>query len=501
MKKLATMMAAIMLLSGTVAWAANEADLQAQVKALQSRVAQLESQQTEQRTNERIAELARKMVAEMAASRPLTAANTGLTAGYDKRFFIKSADDQFKLEFDARFQFRHSYWLADKHDKIVTKEGLTSTDIDNINFGLGPDDQYTYDGVDSSANAFELERARLILRGQLLNNLKFKIQLDGDDDDADAVDVLDYWVAYSFMPELGIRVGRDKAAFGKQENTSSGRLMLVDRSLANEVFNISRATGIEVFGDLPAGDTKLNYRVGLYNDFRDQGSTPFENDNNPAIASRLVLPLLGATTADFENESDYMNHENAVMQLGTSFAYDNSTQEDHFAGGDSENYDVLVPGGDGMTNIVKLGGEATMFGADVAMKYQGLSVILEGFYQHTNVDTNILEFAHDFGSARDTYGIEGHEFDNYGWIAQSGYFIVPKTFELVSRISDVCVDNSNDSYEYAGGWNWYLAGQDLKISMDVTYIDDLPLESSSANLHGIQNNSLFLIRTQLQMQF
>ena len=502
MKKLATMMAATLLLGGTVAWAASEADLQSQVKALQERVVQLEAQQTDQRTNERTAELVRKMVADLAKERPLTAANTGLTAGYDKRFFIKSADDQFKLEFDARLQFRHSYWLTDKHKKIVTKEGLSSTDIDNINFGLGPDDQHSYDGVDSSASVFELERARLVLQGQLLNNLKFKIQLDGDSDSADYVEMLDYWVKYSLMPELGVRLGRDKAAFGKQENTSSGRLMLVDRSLANEVFNIGRSTGIELYGDLPAGDTNLSYRVGLYNDFQDQGSEPFENDNNPAIASRLELPLLGATTADFQNESDLMNHENAVMQLGASFAYANSTTEDHFSGGSSENYEVLAPGGDCRTNIVELGGEATMFGVDAAMKYQGLSVILEGFYQHANLDTKEgVAFEHDFGSARDNYGLKARQLDNYGWIVQSGYFIVPKSFELVSRVSGVCVDGSNDSFEYAGGWNWYLSGQDLKISMDITYIDDLPLVSSSANFDGVQNNGLLLIRSQLQMQF
>ena len=39
MKKLATMMAATLLLGATVAWAASEADLQSQVKALQDRVA------------------------------------------------------------------------------------------------------------------------------------------------------------------------------------------------------------------------------------------------------------------------------------------------------------------------------------------------------------------------------------------------------------------------------------------------------------------------------
>jgi len=490
MKKLATIMAATLLLGATVAWAASEADLQTQVKALQERVVQLEAQQTEQRTDERTAELVRKMVADLAKAQQHTAANTGLTAGFDKRFFIKSADDQFLLEFDTRLQFRHSYLLTDEHHKDLTKEGIRTTD-----------------GVDSSANGFELERAKVFLRGHVLKDLEYRIQLESDDDEEDDTMLQEYELAYRLMPELGVKVGRYKSAFGRQENTSSGRLMLIDRSLANEVFNISRGTGVELFGALPCADSKLYYRAGIFNGFDDEGSASIaDNDNNPAVAARLELPFLGATPADFKNESDLMFHENPVMQLGMSFAYANATSEDHFSGGMDDNYEVLAKGGDGRTNIVEAGGEVTLFGADVALKSQGLSVLLEGFYQHADLDSQEIGYEDDFASSFITSrlnlnGLDGYEMDNWGWLAQAGYFIVPKTFELVSRVSGVCVDSSNDSYEYAGGWNWYLAGQDLKLSMDVSYIDDLPLESSTPNFHGVQNNSLFLIRSQLQFQF
>jgi len=488
MKKLATMMAATLLLSTTVTWAANEADLQAQVEALQSRVTQLEAQQSEQRINERTAELVRKMVADLAQNTRHTAADTGLTAGYDKRFFIKSADDQFLLEFDTLMQFRHSYLLTDEHKKELTREGLPAVD-----------------GVDSSANAMELERARVILKGHLLKDLNYEIEIDLDDDDEDFGELLQYEVSYSFMPEMGMKVGRYKGAFGKQENVSSKRQMLVDRSLANEVFNIGRTTGVELFGALPVADTNLHYRAGMYNGFRDQGNSPLsENDNNPVAAARLVLPMLGATPADFQNESDFMNHENPVMQFGTSFAYANAHSdpaEGHFAGGSDDSYTVLVKSGDGRSNVVNPGGEITMFGADVAMKCQGFSAILEGFYQHADLDASELAYSEDFGVVRKAFGIDGLEQDNFGWVAQAGYFLVPKTFEIVSRVSGVCVDQANDMYEYAGGWNWYLAGQDLKLSMDVTYIDDLPIMESSPNFVGVQNNSLFMVRTQLQLQF
>jgi len=494
MKKLTTMIAAVLLLSGSVARAAGEAELQAQVKALQARVTQLEAQQSEQQINERTAELVRKMVSNMAETQRHTAANTGLTAGYDKRFFIKSPDDQFLLEFDTRFQFRHSYLLSDEHNKKLNKAGLRPVD--------------PADRVDSSANGFELERAKVFLQGHVLKDLKYRIQFESDDDDGDDTFLQEYELAYSFMPELGVRVGRYKAAFGRQENTSSGRQMLIDRSLANEVYNISRGTGVELFGVLPCADTSLHYRVGVYNGFDDEGNGGISgNDNNPAVAARLVLPLLGATTADFKNESDLMFHENPVMQLGTSFAYANATNEDHFSGGLDDSYEVLAKSTDGRTDIVEAGGEVTMFGADVAVKCQGFSAMLEGFYQHADLDSGEVMFENDFGTSRNDFDLagdallHGYESDNYGWLAQAGYFLVPKTFELVSRVSGVCVDGSNDSYEYAGGWNWYLAGQDLKLSMDVTYIDELPLVSSSPNFDGVQNNSLFLIRTQLQFRF
>jgi len=329
-----------------------------------------------------------------------------------------------------------------------------------------------------------------------------------DDDAQNTVALEDYLLTWRFMPELGINVGRHKAAFGKQENTVESRQMLIDRSLANEVFNIRRGTGLELFGVLPVADSKLYHRVGIYNGFDDAQRSPFlENDNNPAVAARLELPLRGATPDDFTNESDLSFLENPVLQFACSLAYANARNEEHFGGGEDDNYEVLVKGMDAKSDIVEPGGKIALFGADVAYKYQGLSVIGEGFYQHADLDRGDLGFEDDFGATRNVFDpagrvlIDGYEVDNFGWYVQTGYFLVPKVFEIAGRISGVHVDNTNDMYEYAGGWNWYLSGQELKLSMDITYIDDLPLAVSGPNFAGVQNNSLFLLRSQLQFMF
>lgn len=471
--------------------AATDSDTAAQLQALQEKVAALEAQLNQQSSyQDRQAELMKELMAkDPGTEKYRLGADTGLTAGYDKRFYIKSADDQFKLEFDTRLQFRYYYAQTDDGGNNVMADGTRPTP---------PSDN----GVDSSAHGFELERARIYLRGHVLNDWNFKIALAGGDDSGDAY-LYTYELSHNFMDELGIHLGRFKGPFGKQETTSSGALMMIDRSLANEVFNIDRVTGVELYGTIDMGDAKPGYRIMAFNGLQNNNENPFvDNDNSVGVAARLAVPLMGATQKDFANESDLAFHDNPVMQIGTSFAYGNDRDEDNFAGGESDTYEFLGKGIDGRTDIYELGGEMTMFGADVAFKYQGLSLIAEGFIQCIDGDLGEIAGESDFASPNRSSGmIDGAELDNYGWYTQAGYFVVPETFELVSRVSGVCVDSANDCYEYAGGWNYYISGQDLKLSMDVTYIDDLPLSSSSPNFHGIQNNSLFLFRTQLQFQF
>ena len=494
MKKLVTLMMVgtlVLLWTGSSALDAADGNTETQLQALQTRVAQLEAQLNKQGSN---AELLKGMVAQMDSAPANMAADSALTAGYDKRFFIKSADDQFKLEFDTRLQFRHTYGMSDDGSNDMMQDGTRPP------IGTG--------GVDASASAFELERVRLYLRGHVLKDIKYNICFESDDDSGSGDYLYIYEVSYNFMPEMGVKLGRYKGPFGKQEPTSSGRQMLVDRSLANEVFNIDRTTGVELFGTLDMGDIKPNYRIMVFNGLQNNNDAPFSgNDNSPGIAARLAVPMMGATAKDFANESDLTGHESLVSQVGFSIAYSNDRNEDHFAGGESDGYEFLAKNPDGRSDVYELGGETTLLGVDFAMKSGGLSVILEGFYQHVDADSGEVWYENDFGTGRSVADpitgaiIDGCELDNYGWYAQAGYFVMPEKFELVSRVSGVHVDSTNDMYEYAAGWNYYISGQDLKLSMDLSYIDDLPITSGSANFGGVQNNSLFLVRTQLQFQF
>ena len=487
MKKLITFSLVVLLMTASSTWANDDVTTQQEIQALKARLAELEAKQNDQAVQQRNAELLQNMIAQMKTDSPNLSQGTGMTAGYSSGFFIKTVDDQLLLKINGMLQFRHSYLQTDDGSSVLDPEG----------FNVG-----NPDGVDPSANGFELTRPRLKFSGHIPGDVKYMVQMEFSDDNHNGGKLLDYMVYYSFTPELGIKVGQFKVPFSRENNVSDSKLMLADNGYVNYVYSAGRSTGVELFGAFDCGDTKMHYRAGVFNGFRDIGSRPLhDNDNNPAVAARVIVPLLGAEPSDFANESDLEDHENPALQLGAGFAYTNTRTEDHIAGGTDDNYIILAKSGDGLSNGIELGGEVTMFTADVAYKHRGLSLILDGYYQDADLDSKEWDFANEFGSSRDFFGIDGERIQNWGWNFQAGYFLTPKEFELVARIGGVCVDNTNDTLEFAGGWNWYISGQNVRIAMDVTYIDDLQATSSTANLHGIQNNALFLIRTQLQFTF
>ena len=483
MRKMMIALGLALLLSGSAVMAASESDMQAQIDSLQAQLNELKAQQAKSDTDQRTAEL----LNELAANPNQQAQNTGITAGYDQRFFIRSADDSFSLNFDTLGQIRYSYARSDDGNDDLLQDGTRE------------DPFVPTRGIDPDNSAFELERARVTLIGHVLKDLEYLITLEGDSDRGESGDfVYEYWVRYPFMKELGVGAGKVKMPFGKQNPNSSSGLMLVDRSLADTVFNIDRSTGAEIYGTLDFGDVAQPfYRLGVYNGFRNNERVPFEeNDNSPALAARLAVPLGGATVNQFQNESDIENHENMVAMIGGSAAYTDDTVENNAAGGDGRSYTFLAK--DLTTDRTRpflMGGKAFLLGADASLKYAGLSVTGEGFAQFINTDAQDLD-------PTDAAVLNGRNFDNYGWYVQAGYFIVPKTFELAGRVGGVVVDDSQDAYEYAGGWNWYLSkSQDLKLSMDLTYIDHLPMQSTTTNYYGVQGESLWLLRSQLQFMF
>ena len=458
MKKIIIMLAAV-LFTAAVASAASTGNLEAKVDSLEKELSALKSQM-----EDRNAELMSEIIEQKNMSQ---SADSGLTAGYDKSFYIKSADDEFRLDIKSRFQLRHTFATV-SHGEL-DKGDNTTTDSSRL----------------------ELERMRLVFSGYAMKNLQYFFQLDMDDDSSHNVYLYSGWLAYKFAKEFGVRAGSNDNFFGKQRPSSSGKFMAVDRGLVAYTFDMGRMTGIEGYGDLGI----LNYRIGFFEGINDGNEgTAGNSDNTPVFVARVALPLMGSSVKDFSNESDLAYHDSPVLMLGGSFAYAKEMDEESYNGGIDNNFAILAPvNGGGYSRLGGFQGDVSMFGADVSYKYKGFSTTVEGFLQNA-------EPTGDFIASN---GIAGESINNMGWYGQVGQFIMPEKFEIFGRIGGLDIDNSGDLYEYTGGFNYYINGQNLKLTMDMTYVEELPANSvsSGGNYQGVAGESLMMLRSQVQFQF
>jgi hypothetical protein len=77
----------------------------------------------------------------------------------------------------------------------------------------------------------------------------------------------------------------------------------------------------------------------------------------------------------------------------------------------------------------------------------------------------------------------------YGFYVQTGYFLVPRKLEIAGRWSRVWGDRfpghpRGSTDEIAGAVNYFLSGQNLKLSFDVTRLNGAPLLSEDVSFRG-----------------
>lgn len=373
--------------------------------------------------------------------------------GWKRGLYFQTSDGKYSTKFRIRIQPQFQYLSQDK-----AKEG---------------NDQST----------FKIRRAKLSWEGNLFSkNLDYKLQLSVAA--SDWKDVLeDAYVNYKFFDPLRIQFGQEKVQYNRQQINSSGRLELVDRSLASDAFRFSTIdsttntvctlpgggtvtgsgitcgagattsttttntprqfhydTGMILWGN--AFDRKLEYYGGIMNG---TGPNRVDTNNRFLYTGRLVGNLLG-NYGYSESDVEYSEHPSLV--IGASGGY--KKQE--------------------VTN-------ANLFqeGAELGFKYKGASFQGEFYARQTDPQ----------GAAPTTR--------DYGYYAQAGYFIIPRHFEIAARASQIFIDGANNNKgEFLGGLNYYFLGHDLKIQTDFSYL-------RNETTKGLAND--FRARAQLQAWF
>ena len=204
--------------------------------------------------------------------------DAAVLAGYKKGFYIKSADDRFKMAIGQRVQIRFA------HEEIE--------DGDN-------------------ENAFSIPRARLGMKGHAFNkDITYKFQMDLGKGN---VALKDFFVDHALMPgTLHIRAGQWKRPFSRQYITSSGKQSLVDRAITDKAFGAGRDIGVAIHNKYEKSPG-FEYAVGIFNGTGDkpwfqanEAKSKFTNVPDhvePAVVARMGYNhggIKGYSEADLE---------------------------------------------------------------------------------------------------------------------------------------------------------------------------------------------------------
>ena len=404
------------------------------------------------------------------ASSSGTANDHPLTVVYDGGFLLKPVDEDmtpFSMKINSWFQARHSFFDS---------EGTT------------PDE-----------NEFEFERTRLLFSGVALSpDLEYFIQIDADDNQTQRLDMLDYYISYDVGHDqlgydagrLGIRLGRWKIPFNRSRHTSGLNLQFADRSVAGVFFDIDRSVGVSLYGENDDSGIPVNWEFALTNGIRTNGvrsNRAGDIDRNMGVSGRVFSDVVGKWGSDYE--SDIAWHDELAIRLGAGFAF---SREDIPDGPLEAASQRVVESGATLVSIVPAAVDVydvTLFALSADFRYQGWSLSTEYYFR------TLTNFS----------GASVSDLFDHGFNVQSGYFIIPKQFEVFSRWSRIVGDSgtlgaSDQSVdEVAGGVAWWIKGRNLKLLFDVSHVNGTPLNDSAVGYRPGDDG--FLYRTQLQFLF
>lgn len=331
-----------------------------------------------------------------------------------------------------------------------------------------------------STERFLLRRIYLGARVDLVGNYYGVLTYDFANSSFDAA-----YVGWKQSDLLSIDAGLKKAPFGYEELTSSGALKAIERSPLTRYIdepNNGRRLGASSYriGLFASGaDGILFYNVALTNPDRNEYSG--DGTSGPVINAQPAVQTAASTAAD------------------NTFAYYGTVGlSDKFQGG---TYKVGLEYG----YVPDQGGPGAVIG-------QGNNITLAGAY--ADVTYGDFNLQAEYESAKDDNGVSATQSATpKGYWVQPSYFVIPKVLEGVVRYSSINSDHRgvalsdgirgapsggsmNSMTELYVGGNWYLAGNDAKLS--IGYIHG---ESKDKPLGGTAKATTDGVRSQMQVNF
>jgi phosphate-selective porin OprO/OprP len=411
-------------------------------------------------------------------------------------FVFATPDNRFSLAIGGYTQFR--YTLTDIDDRF----------------------QSTAKGS-SDSQTFDVPRTRVWWRGTAFSpRVFYKIEIDvastsgGDvlrDAELGYVAIEDGW--------LSVKAGQFKTPYARQEITSDSKLEFVDRALATNNFRFERAKGVMAYGT--PFNSLLEYYGGVFNTTGRNG--PLNPNNNFLYMTRLAVNPLGPIPY---SEGDFGPTPTPLFAIGASYAYEKAPASDFttnaVAGpnpsdptqmiitttGSQQNrvpYQLMIqPFYNKLKNANDLTVQINNVETDLAARWLGIDLDFEYFFAFNN------NSAGSSAAPAAPFALPVTNFNNHGYFAQAGYFIIPKKLQVAGRYSEITpndkaivtkasgVVETQGQDELLGAVSWYFAEHNLKIQTDFGPVNNYGVKDQAGD---ITNRHDLRWRVQAQLVF
>lgn len=353
------------------------------------------------------------------------------------------------------------------------------------------------DGPNRSRNTLSLERIRIGLDGHaFVPELRYTMVVDANSDQAADVNFLDAFLSYDIGSHaldmrpnsLGLRAGKWKSPFSRSREESARRFQFTERSVANLFFDVGRSTGFAIYGEDEIDRMPARFEVAVINGInsgRDATISADDLDRNFAFSGRTSIDPLGPFTV---GESDLEWSPKSILRLGAGFVGTRLDREGkvEFA------RPRVVASGQSLAELLPMSVNSfdyLMFTLDAHWKVRGFSLIAEHHWR------TLYNFSN--GSVP--------TLNDAGLLLQAGYFLVPKKYEALVRWSNIVGDSgtlgrfSESTNEIGTGLVRHFHGHDVKFTVDLSWIDGVPINSPRLSL--LPGDEGLLLRSQLQFGF
>jgi hypothetical protein len=427
---------------------------------------------------------------------------------------LNFSTDGFALKVSTRVQFRLTY-----QNEVAGGEGGTNG-RDFINF--------------------RVRRAKTNFSGHIFEKeFQYNLLLNWTSGGTNIVE--EAWFRWAVMQYININAGQAKLPWNWEEVTSSGKQQFVDRSYVNEVFNQDYAKGLWIDGQVGEETPWIKYWFGIYNgvlkdndDFRNADwSTQTEDfsnlvDGEMMINLRLETHPLGEVARGMNDMRGEDSYDQVLFAIGLGVNWFMSGFDAADAGirGDT----VATPTASGRFRTSQ---DTWAFTLDGHFRWHGLSVDVAYFWRHTDF--------HNRGRNRFDPTSQGDvgNLNDSGFTFEVAYMIIPDMFNVGIRFNMLNAEDfwqggsgagtprafglRPDATEIGLSANWYIHGDNLKLTFDLLWVgQQVPFSAATgtAGLDGVYNtppdrdlgsgtlgsseadhNDLWIVRLQLQWIF